>query len=226
MIFNLLQLFGTLAISVIRYFTSICLHRESQLNEFQGRRPEFFFVVNDRAWSSLVAGVNNRGKARPQDILFQFLFDFEHLDVLPRASFFPWKNVKTSEYHFVRIRPKSDLGLVKGANADVIQFFIFNLFRNKNNRLIPLLETWIPGIGLQLIRNGMTLHQTAADIQVQEIATLINAILSHPNFRQSCFLNHLEAFHSEISHLDHQTKSDSGIDISLNELRRKYRGSK
>ena len=112
------------------------------------------------------------------NVLFQTLFDFCLVDILPRSAYFPWK--ETEEYQpyqnkvplkrsqkiqkaqsdnlmMVYARPKKTDDLDVG-NPKYFSHFMFILFKNKNKFVCSLLEEWSGGWGLLIIDMGYSMY--------------------------------------------------------------------
>ncbi len=148
-------LYGTVNHSFVKYLTSRCLQRDSLLNVFFEGRPEFFLVVSSRTMLHLTSDAARAVTFRPQNALFQLVFDYELVMSLPRTSFFPWRRPRSSsspngdthrsmtrlydrmddKFYLLRMRPKADLGLTPPATAEHLDFFVNSVYRNKRTRL-------------------------------------------------------------------------------------------
>lgn len=91
---------------------------------------------------------------RPRAVLFQMLFEYEMLELLPRKDFLPWVNVakknsklsKLNEIHpeylyLVRIVPRRDLFAVCPVeHLCTLSFFVKQVMSSGKHRVIPYLE--------------------------------------------------------------------------------------
>ncbi len=148
-------LYGTVTHSFVKYLTNRCLQRHSLLSEFFKGRPEFFLVVSGRTVIHLTADAERKMTFRPQNALFQLMFDYEVVLTLPRASFFPWKKSPTrsspssarfqsslqrlysehdDSFYLLRVRPKMDLGLHPDTCPEHLDFLVHSIYRNKDVR--------------------------------------------------------------------------------------------
>ena len=201
-------LYGTVTHGLIKYIVQRCLQRKSFFSEFSRGRPEFFFVVSGRTWNHLNTNKKNRVTYLHHNILFQILFDYETVMELPRASFVPWKklasNAKTGKrkiyaesddyFYLMKIRPKKDIGLSEKAKPEYLDFFVFNVYRNKVNRLIPMLEQWVPGSGLDFVKKGHKLHERASDLPLSRTVECLNLLAEREDFANSGFVSQCEIY--------------------------------
>ena len=180
-------LYMTATHGTIKYFTTACLNRyEMSLNEMSRGRPEFFFIITPKTWAALTLGKclqNERVKRlqTPKNILFNLLFEYKLLDVLPRKSFIPWpkkgkeKESKAREHtkeiqrleenlYFIKARPKVDLGIVYNSSDEKIayppahwlEYFVHAICRDKiDARFLPILDKWHPSAALHCVRKGL-----------------------------------------------------------------------
>ena len=93
-------LYMTATHGTIKHFTMQCLYRNRPFSEMGKGRPEFFFIVCPKTWAGLTLGTNIEKNPisrfiKTKNILFNILFDYELLDVLPRQSFIPWEKKKS-----------------------------------------------------------------------------------------------------------------------------------
>ena len=94
-----------------------------------------------------------------RSVLFQILFNYEYIGVVPRKSFLPWpqnqlsvqsssntqklRNLDKEFLYIVRIEPKADLFDERLKNKeDLLRFFFFvkHNFQRQRTRIIPELE--------------------------------------------------------------------------------------
>jgi len=158
---------------------------------------------------------------------------------VPRESFFPWKrkaqlrkrasNLSQTYrqhddyFYLLRMRPKKELGLNEGATPGQLQFLVHTLYRNKDVRLIPLLERWIPGVGEGLIlRRGYHVYQTTGQLPAEEVIGVLNALVAHPNFASSAFGELVAHFEKSLVE-DCRGQGNENVQKQLDKLRRQFR---
>ena len=198
-----LSLISTISHGTLKYLTSQLLYRDSPFSEFYSSRPEFFFIVSARTYFHLCLGFHEpepvnfriseeemryRMKQQPRtammnlynNVLFQTLFDFCLVEVIPRSAYYPWKenedyrpfqkkkerklkkseriaDSQTDNLMMIYARPKKteDLGV---GNQKYFSHFMYNLFKNKNKFVCSLLEDWSGGWGLLVIDMGYSMY--------------------------------------------------------------------
>ena len=172
---------------LIKYLNSRALFRDNPFGEFFSSRPEFFFIVPIRTYFHLCMSTHEpepefyriseetmRYTASQRqrtdlynlyhNVLFQALFDFCLVNILPRSSYYPWKKYDlTNEMTNHKPKPGSERAqMVYQANKDTLMMvyvrlkkpedvevgnpkyfshFVFHLLRNKV-RLTEILENW------------------------------------------------------------------------------------
>ena len=166
------SLVATASHGVIKYFNSRALFRENPFGEFFASRPEFFFIVPIRTYFHLCMSTHEpepemfriseeamryRASLRQRtdlynlyhNVLFQALFDFCLVNILPRSSYYPWKKYELTGDHrpklkraqmiyqenkdklmMVYVRPKKPEDVEVG-NPIHFSHFIFHLLRSK-----------------------------------------------------------------------------------------------
>ena len=165
---------ATASHGLIKYLNSRALFRDNPFGEFFSSRPEFFFIVPIRTYFHLCMSTHEpepelyriseeamRHKVSElqrtdlynlyHNVLFQALFDFCLVNVLPRSSYYPWKKYEQTSNHtpkpgseraqmiyqankdtlmMVFVRPKKPEDVNVG-NPKYFSHFVFHLFRNK-----------------------------------------------------------------------------------------------
>lgn len=83
------------------------------------------------------------------------------------------------------------------------------------------METWCPGVGLELVRRGYGLYDTGRDLNLEDIIPLFNVMADHPAFKTSNFITQSEVFYS----VENKPKEKESKDLhsAVLKLRRKYR---
>ena len=165
---------ATASHGLIKYLNSRALFRDNPFGEFFSSRPEFFFIVPIRTYFHLSMSTHEpepefyriseetmryRASQRQRtdlynlyhNVLFQALFDFCLVNILPRSSYYPWKKYELTSDHrpkpgseraqmvyqankdtlmmlYVRLKKPED---VEVGNPKYFSHFIFHLCRNK-----------------------------------------------------------------------------------------------
>ena len=163
---------ATASHGLIKYFNFRALFRDNPFGELFASRPEFFFIVPIRTYFHLCISTHepepelyriseetmrHRASLRQRtdlynlyhNVLFQALFDFCLVNILPRSSYYPWKKYEFTTDHkpklkraqmvyqankdtlmMVYVRPKKPEDVAVG-NPTYFSHFIFHLLRNK-----------------------------------------------------------------------------------------------
>lgn len=234
---------ATASHGLIKYLNSRALFRDNPFGEFFSSRPEFFFIVPIRTYFHLSMSTHEpepefyriseetmRYRARQRErtdlynlyhnVLFQALFDFCLVNILPRSSYYPWKKYDlTNEINNYRPQPGRERAqMVYQANKDTLMMvyvrlkkpedvevgnpkyfshFIFHLLRNKKTFLVEIFERWNNDWGRVIIECGFNFFTTVKDLELQQIMDLYKIMINLPDFHSSVFVSEAETAHSE-----------------------------
>lgn len=229
---------STASAGMVKYLTDRMLYRDNPLGEFYSSRPEFFLVMTARTYFHICCGYSSlepeyrrvseevmRQKRKEEvvyqgtqttkhNILFQVLFDFCLVDVLPRESYFPWKKYKTfriagqgqrvgtgsgtkradkvyEQHHstlmLVYVRPKKIEELDIG-KPHYFEHFVLRIVKNKSRRIVELMEEFATGWGFAALEAGFTVLSEVKDLDgVEDFLKIYNLITALPDFEQSNF---------------------------------------
>jgi len=229
------SLVSTISHGTIKHLISQLLYRDSPFSEFYSSRPEFFFIVSPRTYFHLCLGFHEpepvtfriseeemryRVNQHPRtalmnlynNVMFQTLFDFCLVDIIPRSAYYPWKeteeyqpfqkktpmrkaqriaNSQTDNLMMVYARPKrtEDLGI---GDQKYFSHFMYNLFKNKKKFLCSLLEEWSGGWGLLVIDLGYSMYTQVGELDANEMVNLYQQLIQMPNFGSSNFVAEAE----------------------------------
>jgi len=144
--------------------------------------------------------------------IFQVYFDFLLLDSLPRRSFLPVDLSKPKKLKqkkkildnaiieqnkdkmlLLYLRPKLDTGLCVDNPTYLAYFFYVMLRQQRQVTILPKLESWVSGLGLELIELGHSVFTTSSELTVPEMVHIFNKLVTHPEFDSSSFKNGAEA---------------------------------
>ncbi|KAK9886297.1 hypothetical protein WA026_015807 [Henosepilachna vigintioctopunctata] len=176
-------------------------------------RFEMFLMMKPRDYVVLTADV-------PLDflsfgymtILFNLFFDYEIIEKLPRRAFLPWESetkymakhkvrkIDPDKMYLVRAVWKSDLPLP----VEQLMFFYHfaKQFYGSRTKVVPTLETWVPGCGEHVIcpklqhddyYEDMGIHTEFGDLNPNQILGVFKEMYHHPSFGGSPFLGMVEA---------------------------------
>jgi hypothetical protein len=163
------------------------------------------------------------------NILFQLVFDFQLAGHFPRKSFLPWRpNSAPAKYagnddalFLVRMRPKSDIGVAPGIKPAHVEYFVNNVYRNSQVRLVPLCERLVPGSGIELIKAGYSIYDLTGNVPVDQLKQLLNLLEAQPNFDQSTFVVQSEEY-AKSKFKDSLPETKEGK-LLLQKMRRRYK---
>ena len=237
-----LSLVSTISHGSIKHLINQLLYRDSPFSEFYSSSPEFFFIVSPRTYFHLCLGIHEpepvtfrineeemryRVNQNPRtamfnlynNVMFQMLFDFCLVEIIPRSAYYPWKEIeKYQPYHssrsenqnkapikkaqriansqtenlmMVYARPKrtEDLGI---GNQKYFSHFMFNLYKSKNKFLCSLLEEWSGGWGLLAIDLGFSMYTQVRELDANHMVNLYQHLIQMPNFGSSNFVAEAE----------------------------------
>lgn len=246
----------------IKYLTQRRLSWDNPLGEFYSARPEFFLIVTARTYFHMCCShhqlepVNSRVSEQqmrdwitlvpktpkltlPYNVMFQMLFDFCLVDVLPRAAYFPWKPY--SEYGTARgleekpkvtqpakkymqeqyknnqenlmlvyARPKLD-SEVQISRPDYLEYFLRQVLKNKKQHVVILFESWVTGSGMTVVEAGFTIFTTVVDLDIDQLLGLFKLLTELPGFKQSNFVVEADIFRksSDMEVSDKTTSTES-----------------
>ncbi|KAL5008392.1 hypothetical protein ScPMuIL_013973 [Solemya velum] len=168
------------------YLSYLIKHLAMRDGLYSAGRVEWFLFIPSRGFRWYWNAAQSRSIGSfysTQGIMLTLLFNMKHHLTLPASTFTPHfpgekslseKSVRTikvkkDDAHLLQLTPKADCCLT---GDDVIKFQLFLqqlLSRGKNQRLIPRMEQWIPGIGIPLINLGCTMMQKMGDIDPDQL---------------------------------------------------------
>ena len=65
--------------------------------------------------------------------------------------------------------------------------------KKKSVTVLPILESWMPGLGQELIRLNHSVFTTPADLKLSDLVHLFNHLVQHQLFKNSSFKAAAEA---------------------------------
>ncbi|XP_044264144.1 dimethyladenosine transferase 2, mitochondrial isoform X2 [Tribolium madens] len=146
-------------------------------------------------------------------VFFNLFFDYELFDKFPRQVFLPWQSKNSAQLgrypgqvdpdmmYFVRINFKQKLPV---ATKNLLPFyaFIMQFFGQGRQKIIPTLERWVPGAGLDVMIPKSNHSQYFKDINIftkfgeltpEQILAVFEEMISHPEYKQSHFVEAIES---------------------------------
>ncbi|XP_055321600.1 dimethyladenosine transferase 2, mitochondrial [Sitodiplosis mosellana] len=130
---------------------------------FANGRIDIFAIVPLLEFMRITANPDSKYWLYTQkSCLFQIFFEYELLAEFQKESFLPWFNPKpayggkieydTDLFYLVRMTPRRDLfSICSPGDLPLLRFFVNQCLFKRKGYVIPKLEQWIPGIGVDLI---------------------------------------------------------------------------
>ncbi|XP_017775855.1 PREDICTED: dimethyladenosine transferase 2, mitochondrial [Nicrophorus vespilloides] len=208
-----MTIIGTMtSISFITYLMKM-LALQSEINTHG--RIQLFTIMRPGDYVKLSAGPsNNLHTYQSWSVLFDLFFDHELLEKYPRTAFLPWemkakitnktrviKKVDLEYMYFVKINFKKELPTDNHLLLP-LHYFVRQFFGRGKNKIIPTLEKWIPGVGLNLLipklvhshyYNNLTIFTEFGDLTPQEILGLFKEMINHEGYQGSSFAAMVES---------------------------------
>ncbi|KYB26311.1 dimethyladenosine transferase 2, mitochondrial [Tribolium castaneum] len=177
-------------------------------------RMQLYVFMRPRDYIVLTAGPHlNLHTYKRWSVFFNLFFDYELFDKFPREVFLPWQSTNAHQsgrypgqvdpdmMYFVRINLKQKLPL---GTKNLLSFyaFIMQFFGQGTQRIIPTLERWVPGAGLDAMIPKSKHSQYFKDIDIftkfgeltpQQILAVFKEMISHPEYKQSHFVEAIES---------------------------------
>uniref|UniRef100_A0A1B6L546 rRNA adenine N(6)-methyltransferase n=1 Tax=Graphocephala atropunctata TaxID=36148 RepID=A0A1B6L546_9HEMI len=168
-------------------------------------RPELLITMPSEEYLKLTA-LPSHGYwfYRGHTVLFRLLFEHTVLATVPEKAFVPWMvkskqpNTKTGEddgvMNLVRVSPRRDLfQMIPPHLIKPFWFFVHTMARNRQTKLIPNLEKWIPGIGVKLIAKGYNILTPVGSLSPEEFLEIFMEFSSNKEFSTCSFLPAMES---------------------------------
>ncbi|CAI9730639.1 Hypothetical predicted protein [Octopus vulgaris] len=197
------SIFGILTPSKARYFISLminCLGTKESI--YSLGRPELFLLVPARNYKTLNMKFPNTNYLfyRKTSSVLNLFFDIELLMELKVSDVFPHfavprkfqtpsnspVTVNKDSIYFIKIVPKQ----IRDAISDSETYAKFLTFLNqvlqkRSSRLIPKMESWLPGSGVHLIRMGYTMMHLIGEVSPEQYLELYLELQKWPEFPES-----------------------------------------
>ena len=256
-------LVSTASHGFVKHFNERLLYRDNPFGEFYSSRPELFLIVNARTYFHLCGGYNELSPVEDrmtdqemdflmsslnrnpqhflyQNILFQILFRFCLIDVIPRQAYYPWKKFtmqsKTKSslkkagavyaaHHdslcLLYARPRTPEEVQIG-NPRYFSHFLQRLLKNKQVRVVELLERWNGGWGVLVIDIGFTVFTKVNELQIGDMTTLYKVLIRTSDFEHSYFVEEAEITYRENN--DYQVSDDEMESFKIHLSRKLSKG--
>lgn len=240
----------------IKYLTLRCLYRSDIFSEFSVTRPEFFFLVSMRTWMHMTCGLGYEDTIEdddtescpppaklmlPLNVLFQMLFEYSYVDVIPRKAYIPWKKYtyhnkvkRITEQRFldnfyesekdtlVLVHSRPRVNSISKEHCFNLEYFLTIVLKNKATFLVPMFEKWLEGSGLDVIEAGYNVLTEIGDLNISDISELFYILMEHPELKNSNFLTEVSIWKQGMREKEGHTKHEHTNNL-LVEIRREIR---
>ena len=98
-------------------------------------------------------------------------------------------------------------------------FLYMHLHKRHSDRFIPMLEKWLPGVGLQFARKGYSVYQHCHDMTPSELVEALNLFTRHPHFKVSNFVVGADAYLEDANYLQ-STERKASLQLEKQKYRR------
>ncbi|KAJ8926122.1 hypothetical protein NQ315_009979 [Exocentrus adspersus] len=177
-------------------------------------RFQMFAIIRPRHYAILNATKQDVLTAyQPWTVLYNLLFDYELLEKFPRKVFLPWEtalrqtlltrypaNLEPDKMYLVKINFKKELPLDV---EHLLKFFYYvkHFFGRGANRVIPVVEKWIPGSGLNIMLpklkhddffDEVDIFTQFRELTPTQLLAVFKELLNYPSFANSPFTAMIE----------------------------------
>ncbi|XP_031617857.1 dimethyladenosine transferase 2, mitochondrial [Contarinia nasturtii] len=156
-----------------------------------------------------------------QSCMFQILFECEILAEVCNLNFLPWykdkkqlsRSVKYDEHSFclMRMVPKKNLfSILQPEELPLFKYFVHQCFFKRNGHIIPILEKWIPGIGITIMNSKeissilapnsgekLNMYTRSGSLTPDQICILFKIFQTLPQYKTSNFHNQCHKYHAK-----------------------------
>ncbi|XP_064621623.1 dimethyladenosine transferase 2, mitochondrial-like [Lineus longissimus] len=163
-------------------------------------RVQFITIVSGVEHMNLTPTFPSKTCYRIKNVLQHLLFDTESLLKVPTEYLYPmplmktykdekFKKYKKEPFVLLRMTPKWNLfeQVVPAEYLGLFQFFLKEMLVKKTARLIPNVDTWFPGRGLDLIKSGYAMTDTVRDTTPDDLLKVFETMLTWPELHSSSF---------------------------------------
>jgi len=211
-VFGALPHLAALNFLIKSYVTGTALFEEG----YGWSEPIFYIVIAPRAnWILRATPSTNLFRYRASSVLFQLFFKYQEIETFPRQSFIPWQRKLPVEgrrhmrcilrndfdeqtVHFLKIEVNQETLRVLGRdNLLPFWYFVRQHLVSRRKPIIVQLESWIPGCGPRLIREGFTIYTSFGDLTPSEILKVFLTFISWPEFLYCSFLNAMDKYQAK-----------------------------
>ncbi|XP_066986090.1 dimethyladenosine transferase 2, mitochondrial [Macrobrachium rosenbergii] len=156
--------------------------------------PILYLYVPDHVHEHLTSLSRNITSKRLR-VPFAFYFDVEHLDTAPNSSFYSphlrSKKFKIKEkiFHLMKITPRENVHeIVAKHELPTFHYFMRCLINAKSGEsLIFHMEKWIPGCGIDYIKNGFRMFVHPRELTTEQLLAAYRLFTSLSSFKECMF---------------------------------------
>ncbi|XP_014610485.1 PREDICTED: dimethyladenosine transferase 2, mitochondrial isoform X1 [Polistes canadensis] len=188
----------------IKFFKHLLLALVFRNSCMKFGRPSFYTAITPSLWNAL-SSPSNKAMMHYLYISFQTLFNCKYLGDIERMSYIPWKKQslrfknKIHDHEIlkvVKIEPKAELfnNYLKLEEIIPYWYFVKYHYTERDQRIIPELEKWVPGSGLKLIQMDYNIFTRFIDLTPIECLNLYKEFVSWPEFESSMFLSSAHSY--------------------------------
>ncbi|GJQ66618.1 mtTFB2 [Trypoxylus dichotomus] len=176
-------------------------------------RVELYSIMRPGDYLKLTAGPHcNLHTYQPISIFANVFCRFKLIEKYPRIAFLPWESITESSrtrifkkcdvdrLYLVHIEFKKDLPL---PTKQLLPFYFFvkQIFGRGTTTIIPKLEQWISGIGLEILLttkkyefpDNMDIYTKTGQLKPLELLEIFKVVYNHPNYANSSLTATIEA---------------------------------
>ncbi|KAJ8962737.1 hypothetical protein NQ318_001135 [Aromia moschata] len=204
---------GTMSkLSFIKYLLESLILQNNIINY---GRIQVFAIMKPRYYAVLASSPeDNLDAYQGFSVLFKLLFDCELLEKFPRNMFLPWEsplrktmqrfypaNLEPDKMYLVKINFKKRIPLPAEKLID-LYFFIKQFYGRGSNRIIPTIEKWVPGCGVNIILpklshndyfDDMDIFTQFRELNPKQILAVFKEMINYPAYVGSPFTAMVES---------------------------------
>lgn len=180
------------------FFHNLALSFTFQCCFYKNIFPVFYVFIPEGLYGHLTSYSRNIISRRLSFPLLYY-FDLEHLDTAPKSNFYsPYfrklklKKNSVETFHLVKITPKPNVHeIVPKQELGNFHYFMRCLNNTKSGEsLIFQMEKWIPGCGIDYIKNGFRMFTHPRQLSKEQLLEAYRLFISLPSFKE-CMFHHL-----------------------------------
>ncbi|XP_068223345.1 dimethyladenosine transferase 2, mitochondrial [Palaemon carinicauda] len=182
------------SLSEMSFLHRLTLSYTFQCCFFEDIFPVLYLYVPDHVYEHLTSSSHNITSRRLR-VPFLYYFDIEELDIAPGSSFYSphlrskrFKN-KEINFHLMKITPKENVNEIAAKHElPTFHYFMRCLINARSGEsLIFHMEKWIPGCGIDYIKNGFRMFVHPRELKSEQLLSAYRLFTSLPSFRECMF---------------------------------------